>query len=102
MQVFTQYFERLYADPVGLDVAAAQAYFSDITLVWFDDAHRSFLDVPFSVEEVIAAIHGLPGVCGIFGDWDFPGLAPGGLDCHDPQTGEGSGQLRFVPPTLHD
>ncbi|KAJ1140583.1 hypothetical protein NDU88_006932 [Pleurodeles waltl] len=39
MQVFTQYFKQLYVDPVVLDAAAAHAYFSEIALVWFGDAH---------------------------------------------------------------
>ncbi|KAJ1214279.1 hypothetical protein NDU88_001902 [Pleurodeles waltl] len=60
MQVLTEYFAQLYAAPEGLNEAAAQTYFADIALVWFDEAHRLYLDVLFSVEEVAAAIRGLP------------------------------------------
>ncbi|KAJ1172020.1 hypothetical protein NDU88_003876 [Pleurodeles waltl] len=49
MQVFTDLFAELYAEPPGLDVEAAQGYFSEISLLSLDDSHRSYLDVPFSV-----------------------------------------------------
>ncbi|KAJ1109004.1 hypothetical protein NDU88_006374 [Pleurodeles waltl] len=61
MQVFTEYFTQLYAAPVGLREADVQEYFENIALVWFEEAHRAYLDMPFTVEEVAAAILSLPG-----------------------------------------
>ncbi|KAJ1170526.1 hypothetical protein NDU88_002401 [Pleurodeles waltl] len=49
MQVFTNYFARLYAAPAGPSGEAIQAYFEDIAMVWFEEAHRAYLDEPFTL-----------------------------------------------------
>ncbi|KAJ1186515.1 hypothetical protein NDU88_003296 [Pleurodeles waltl] len=48
MQVFTEYFARLYAAPAGPSGEVVRTYFEDIALVWFEEAHRAYLDEPFT------------------------------------------------------
>ncbi|XP_069059669.1 zinc finger protein Xfin-like [Pleurodeles waltl] len=59
--VLTDFYADLYAEPPGLDSVAANDYFVDISLLWFENSHRSYLDAPFSVDDVIQAVRSLPG-----------------------------------------
>ncbi|KAJ1115704.1 hypothetical protein NDU88_003926 [Pleurodeles waltl] len=61
LRVFTTFFQDLYSAPFAVPVEVIRGYFSDISLLWFDRAHREYFDAPFTIEEVNAAIRSLPG-----------------------------------------
>ncbi|KAJ1216530.1 hypothetical protein NDU88_004131 [Pleurodeles waltl] len=51
MKVFTNFFTDLYSTTTERSEEDAQNYFSEISLLWFDDAHGAYFDVPFTLEE---------------------------------------------------
>ncbi|XP_069059369.1 vomeronasal type-2 receptor 26-like [Pleurodeles waltl] len=53
--------EALSRPPAELPAEVVQAYFSEISLLWFEDAHRAYFNAPLSMEEVKAAIRDLSG-----------------------------------------
>lgn len=51
---------KLYTSKCTQEADNLQSYFDTIELLWLENAHRAYLDAPFSEEDVIQVINSLP------------------------------------------
>ncbi|KAJ1193767.1 hypothetical protein NDU88_003063 [Pleurodeles waltl] len=60
-RVMSDFYLELYMERPGVSGLETDAYFDEISLLWLENSHRLYLDVPFSVDYVIKGIRSLPG-----------------------------------------